>query len=302
MISFKQFLIESTGIDSLKNYGWKQSAKAFDDSYIEYKHDKFPGHRIIVYTADNNWSDKGSWGHDNVNTGTNYNNGYDLNSLNQHLNKFHSLKEESLLEAKKDKFKGSKFYKGSDSHHGSAAKLANQVFKKVEYHEDKDGNRIREWRQGEESTDHDVTNWLKNQRVVDLHSGLEYVKPEHIKRLIDSGHLKKEPNKPYYWVTKSAAEKYNLPKVMGKEFPKHEHIGNDHKEEEFKKEIKSSEIHGSEQASSHAIAQIKAKKLGEPVHVVYNTKSGRHEATRKSVFDSYKKKNHYKIIKTYNPK
>ena len=88
---------------------------------------------------------------------------------------------------------------------------------------------------------------------------------------------------------------------MGKEFPKHEDISDERKQEP-KKEIKSAEIHGSEQASSHAIAQVKAKKLNEPVYVVYNTKSGRYEATRKSVFDSYHKKDHYKIIKTYGPK
>ena len=140
--------------------------------------------------------------------------------------------------------------------------------------------------------------WLKGNRVVDLKSGLEHVKPETIKRLIDDKHIKKDPHAPHYWITKEGSEKYKLPKVMGKEFPKHESIGN---KEEPKKEISGKDIHGSDAAASHAIASIKAKKLGEPIHVVHNKNSGRHETVRKSVFDSYKKKDHYKIIRTHKP-
>jgi hypothetical protein len=83
--------------------------------------------------------------------------------------------------------------------------------------------RVRQWGDGNEDwvTPEDVRNWLTGRRVVLLSEGLEFCREAFIKGLVRDGYLRKDahPGAGFYWVTAKAAEKFNLPRVMGCKFP-----------------------------------------------------------------------------------
>lgn len=64
----------------------------------------------------------------------------------------------------------------------------------------------------------DVRAWLLNRRVVELDDALEFVSRAVLRFLIDGGYLRKDAA-GFWWITRKAAEKYDLPRVMGREFP-----------------------------------------------------------------------------------
>jgi hypothetical protein len=118
------------------------------------------------------------------------------------------------------KFEKAKNAIQSDRFAGVLAR-ANQAYKRPEYIEDQDGNRIRIWGDGmvDWVKDEDVRSWLLGLRVIeDLNSGLEFVRESYIKSMVAQGYLRKING--WYWVTRKAADRFNLPKVMGCDFPK----------------------------------------------------------------------------------
>ncbi len=105
--------------------------------------------------------------------------------------------------------------------YSAALRIASQAWNGTQYTEDGDGFRIRVWGNGYEDwvTDDDVRNWLKGVRVIeDLRSGLEFCREGYIKNMIRDGYLRQDAS-GLWWVTAEAAEKFSLPKVMGRAFP-----------------------------------------------------------------------------------
>ena len=65
----------------------------------------------------------------------------------------------------------------------------------------------------------DVRHWLLKNRVVEIEGALEYVSKGVLRWLIKEGYLSADPEAAFFWVTVSAAAKYDLPRVLGCEFP-----------------------------------------------------------------------------------
>jgi hypothetical protein len=109
----------------------------------------------------------------------------------------------------------------NDARYLAAVKRSNIHFKKREYLEDKEGNRVRVWGDCDHDfvTDADVKTWLKGNRVIeDLRSGLEYVREGYIKMMVREDYLRYMHG--YYWITQKAADRWHLEKVLGCKFPK----------------------------------------------------------------------------------
>lgn len=110
----------------------------------------------------------------------------------------------------------------ADARFSSAVGIAARHIQAVQFTEDEDGRRIRIWGNGYEDwvRDEDVRAWLKGKRVVeDLRDGLEYVREAYIKNMVRDGYLRFDATAGVYWITAKAAEKFNLPKVLGRAFP-----------------------------------------------------------------------------------
>lgn len=105
-----------------------------------------------------------------------------------------------------------------------AVQQAANNWKTREFDETPDGARIRVW--GDQMVDRvtkeDVRSWLLNMRVVELADGLEFLREDYIKSMVRDGFLRKDTGSrgAFYWVTRAAADKWDLPRVMGCEFPK----------------------------------------------------------------------------------
>lgn len=111
----------------------------------------------------------------------------------------------------------------NSARYAEAFRIHSQGLQGVQFTEDEDGRRIRIWGNGYEDyvTDDDVRAWLKGLRVVeDLRDGLEFVREGYIKSMVKDGHLRLDPATGVYWITAKAAEKFKLPKVLGRAFPK----------------------------------------------------------------------------------
>lgn len=176
-----------------------------------------------------------------------------------------------------------------------AVKIANTKFQKPEYDEDpKTGQKIRKWRDTEDVSDKDIKQWLTGNRVIeDLKDGLEYVRPQTIQKLVDDGLLKKDPKANYYWVTKEAADKFDLKPVMDKKFPK-------------AKEIPDREEKSVTQDKKHQqddYAQKRANVLKQPVLLVRQNVTGSVYVTKEEAFknSSEKSRKNYTILKRYEP-
>jgi hypothetical protein len=107
-------------------------------------------------------------------------------------------------------------------HFAHAMAVATAAMHGPVYQENNDGSRVRVWRDGavEPVTKDDVRSWLLNLRVVDTQEGLEFVRASYIKLMIQIGELRRDARHSYYWITEKAAKRYDLPEVMGCEFPK----------------------------------------------------------------------------------
>lgn len=108
----------------------------------------------------------------------------------------------------------------SDRRYSEAIRRANLAFRRPTYIEDENGFRIRVWGDGsfDYVKDEDVRAWLLGNRVIeDLRSGLEFVRETYIRKLVAEGYLRADGY--FYWVTRKAAKRFNLPRVMGCEFP-----------------------------------------------------------------------------------
>jgi hypothetical protein len=53
--------------------------------------------------------------------------------------------------------------------------------------------------------------------IEDVRSGLEHVGQSYIKKLVAEGYLRADGY--FWWITRKAAERFNLRRVMGCEFP-----------------------------------------------------------------------------------
>lgn len=107
--------------------------------------------------------------------------------------------------------------------YSAAFRIISQGLQGVQFTEDADGRRIRIWGNGYEDwvRDEDVRAWLVGLRVVeDLRDGLEYVREVYIKNMVRDGYLRFDATAGVYWITAKAAEKFDLPKVLGRAFPK----------------------------------------------------------------------------------
>lgn len=104
-----------------------------------------------------------------------------------------------------------------------AMRIAMQALNGPQFIEDEDGRRIRLWGNGYEDwvRPDDVRAWLLGLRVVeDLRDGLEFCRQGFIEKMVKDGHLRRDRTSGFYWITAACAEKYDLPKVLGKDFPK----------------------------------------------------------------------------------
>lgn len=106
----------------------------------------------------------------------------------------------------------------NDRRFGRAVRIALHAWKGPQF-EEIDGCKVRIWGDPNEdwTRDSDVRAWLLNLRAVeDLREGLEFVRESYLQSMVKQGFLKKDG--PLWWVTQKAADRFNLPKVMGKEF------------------------------------------------------------------------------------
>lgn len=105
----------------------------------------------------------------------------------------------------------------------AAFRIANQNLQGVQFTEDADGFRVRVWGDWKEDwvKVEDVREWLLGLRVVeDLRTGLEFCRETYIKDMVKGDYLRFDPTAGVYWITAKAAEKFDLPKVMNRAFPK----------------------------------------------------------------------------------
>ena len=111
----------------------------------------------------------------------------------------------------------------SDERFARAFRIASRTLAGTKF-EEIDGFRVRQWGDGMEDwvTPEDVRAWLLGLRVVeDLRTGLEFVRETYIHNvLIREGYLRKDETTGLYWITKKAAQRFDLPKVLGRDFPK----------------------------------------------------------------------------------
>jgi hypothetical protein len=110
-----------------------------------------------------------------------------------------------------------------NTRYSTALRLASQAWSGPKFEEDAEGRRIRIWGNGYEDwvRDEDVRNWLLGLRVVeDLRDGLEFCREAYIANMVKQDYLRLDPTTGFYWITAKAAERYGLPKVMGRKFPK----------------------------------------------------------------------------------
>jgi hypothetical protein len=98
--------------------------------------------------------------------------------------------------------------------------------------EDAEGNRVRVWSDASTDAmgrqvksldvvkDEDVRAWLLGLRVTTIAEGLEFVHEKYARGMIRDGYLRADVlDANRFWVTEKAAERWNLPKVMGCRFP-----------------------------------------------------------------------------------
>gem|GEM_PF-6261296 len=68
--------------------------------------------------------------------------------------------------------------------------------------------------------DEDVRAWLLGNRVTSIREGLEFVHEKYARGMIRDGFLRPDSCDPHQlWITDKAAERFNLPPVMGCKFP-----------------------------------------------------------------------------------
>ena len=111
----------------------------------------------------------------------------------------------------------------NNERYGRAIRIATQAILGPQFIEEADGTRVRVWGNGMEDwvRAEDVRSWLLGLRVVELRDGLEFVREDYIKMMVREDFLRKDRNRgAFYWITRKAAEKWRLPRVMGCAFPK----------------------------------------------------------------------------------
>ena len=111
----------------------------------------------------------------------------------------------------------------NDPRYAAAIRIATTAMLGPQYRTVEEGGfeyRVRVWEQGDpDAFDCDVQAWLSGCRVVDLIEGLEFLRDAYVKTLVRQGYLRKDAVGSFYWVTKQAAKRFKLPKVLGCEFP-----------------------------------------------------------------------------------
>lgn len=107
--------------------------------------------------------------------------------------------------------------------YSEALSIASRAWNGPVFEEDSEGHKIRVWmdaKEGWAEKDELVRAWLLNLRAVeDLRTGLEFARQTTIDQLVREDYLR-HIGFGLYLITAKAAEKYRLPKVMGKDFPK----------------------------------------------------------------------------------
>ncbi len=84
----------------------------------------------------------------------------------------------------------------------------------------KTGRKIRVFTREHWCGPEEVRRWLLDTRIVDIEDALEHVSEGVLRWLIRDGYLRKDPAAGYFWITRKAADKYDLPPVLGCAFPR----------------------------------------------------------------------------------
>jgi hypothetical protein len=111
---------------------------------------------------------------------------------------------------------------GSNERFARAFRIASRQISGPTFIEETDGQKVRQWGDGMEEwvTNDDVRAWLLGLRVVELRDGLEFVRETYIHNvLVREGYLRKDRTGSFYWITAKAAARFDLPKVLGCDFP-----------------------------------------------------------------------------------
>ncbi len=86
--------------------------------------------------------------------------------------------------------------------------------------DEKTGRKIRVFTREHWCGSEAVRRWLLNNRVVEIDDALEHISDGVLRWLIRDGYLRADGNGAgYFWITRKAAEKYDLPPVLGCAFP-----------------------------------------------------------------------------------
>ena len=104
------------------------------------------------------------------------------------------------------------------------AKAYNGAFSNLLGHDfridQKTGRKIRIFTREHWCGPEDVRRWLLNNRVIEIDDALEHISDGVLRWLIRDGYLRAHGNGAgYFWITRKAAEKYDLPPVLGRAFP-----------------------------------------------------------------------------------
>lgn len=104
------------------------------------------------------------------------------------------------------------------------AKAYNGAFSNVLGHDfridEKTGRKIRIFTRDHWCGPEEVRRWLLNNRTVEIEDALEHISDGVLRWLIRDGYLRADGNGAgYFWITRKAAEKYDLPPVLGCAFP-----------------------------------------------------------------------------------
>ncbi len=104
------------------------------------------------------------------------------------------------------------------------AKAYNGAFSNVLGHDfridEKTGRKIRVFTREHWCGSEDVRRWLLNNRVVEIDDALEHISDSVLRWMIRDCYLREDGNGAgYFWITRKAADKYDLPPVLGRAFP-----------------------------------------------------------------------------------
>ena len=102
------------------------------------------------------------------------------------------------------------------AYNGAFSNLLGQDFRIDE----KTGRKIRVFTPEHWCGSEEVRRWLLNNRVIEIEDALEHISDSVLRWLIRDAYLRADgTGAGYFWITRKAADKYDLPPVLGRAFP-----------------------------------------------------------------------------------